>query len=91
MIECPYFVRRSFLSTLLLIDRKVHGSKSHPSFSSLSKASWPGAGLIHLEESSECPSLPFSTGFFFNQAHTTQLSVMNPVQGFHVALACQFA
>jgi hypothetical protein len=32
MIECPYFVRRNFLSTLLMIERKVHGSKSPPSF-----------------------------------------------------------
>ena len=32
MIECPYFVRRSFLSTLLMIERKVYGSKLPPSF-----------------------------------------------------------
>jgi hypothetical protein len=32
MIECPYCVRRSFLSPLLMLQRKVHGSKSPPSF-----------------------------------------------------------
>jgi hypothetical protein len=47
MIECPYCVRRSFLSPLLMLQRKVHGSKSPPSFFLTVKRKLAGACLIH--------------------------------------------
>ena len=45
MIECPYFVRWSFLATLLMIERKVHGSKSPPCFflTVKRKLAWSGS------------------------------------------------
>ena len=72
MIECPYCVRRSFLSPLLMLQRKVHGSKSPPSFFLTVKRKLAGACLIHLEESSECPSLPFSNGKDFSTKSTSR-------------------
>ena len=65
MIECPYFIRRSFLSTLLMIERKVHGSKSPPSFFLTVKRKLARNGSNSFRGINECSSLFFSTGKLF--------------------------
>ena len=94
MIECPYFVRWSFLSTLLMIERKVHGSKSPPYFflTVKRKLAWSGSNSFGgINRKFVQPSPHHAVSFslcscFFGHLWTVGYHVLTCLSNFHQIL-----